>query len=187
MPDDLNLPKSKLLPYYGVKRLGTTIRESSKMRGMSPLRFTVRKILNYCLAMTAYFCPINSIRVWLHRWRGVRIGEGVFIGLHCVLDSAYPEYIVLEDRVMLAGGNHLLAHSRAPEYYKGKLLSYVAPIHIGRYSWIGINAVLLADSQIGEGVVVSAGSIVAGTFPDHVLLQGNPAQIVRTFEEDNAA
>lgn len=175
------LPKPRQLPFYGKPSFYNSLRTSSKIRSLNPFQFLVKKILNHLLLLTAYSCPINSIRVVCNRWRGVQIGKGVFIGLNCILDRAYPEYIVLEDNSMLAGNVYLLTHSRAPEYYKGKLLSYVAPIHIKKYAWLGINVTILPNVTIGEGSVISAGSVVSENIPNHVVARGNPAQIIKVF------
>ncbi|MEM4260585.1 MAG: DapH/DapD/GlmU-related protein [Candidatus Woesearchaeota archaeon] len=174
--------RSRILPYYGKPGLIRSINTSSKIKKENKIVYLLKRIINHILLVLAYSIPINSIRIALHKMRGVKIGKDVFIGLHVIIDRSYPEYIELEDGVMLAGGNHLLAHSRAPEFYKGKLLSYVAPIKIKKYSWVGINAIILPGVTIGSGSVVSAGSVVSEDVPDNVLVRGNPATIIKKFE-----
>lgn len=171
--------KPKILPYYGKPGLLNSVKVSSKIRKENKIKYLTKRILNHFLLVLAYNIPINSVRVFLHKLRGVRVGKNVFIGLHVIIDRSYPDYIELEDGVMLAGGNHILAHSRAPEFFKGKLLSYVAPIKVKKYSWIGINAIILPGVTIGSGSVVSAGSVVSEDIPDNVVVRGNPAVIIR--------
>lgn len=175
-------PKPKTLPFYGKPSFSNSLKTSSKIRNINPLLFLIKKIFNHFSLLFAFSFPINSVRIFLHKKRGVNIGNDVFIGQHVILDRAYPEYIILEDNVMLAGGNHLLCHSRAPEYFKGKLLSYVAPIHLKKYSWVGIDAIILPNVTVGEGSVVTAGSVVTEDVPDHCIVRGNPAQIIKRFE-----
>jgi len=146
--------------------------------------FVLRKVRNYILQISAYFFPINSVRVWCFRKRGTNIGRGVFIGLYCIFDAAYPEYITIEDYAMIAGGNHLLAHSRSPEYFEGVLLSYVAAIVVKKHAWLAINSIVLPDTTIGEGSILTAGSVAAGKYPSHAIIQGNPAIVVRTYEKE---
>lgn len=175
-----NVPRK--LPFYGKPSLKNSVKNSSKVRNTNWFTFFLKKIWNHLLLTLAYSCPINGIRIKLHRIRGVNIGEGVFIGLHVILDRAYPEYITLEDGVMLAGGNHLLCHSRAPEHFKGKLLSYVAPIIIKQNTWVGINAIVLPNVTIGEGSVITAGSVVIDDIPSDSIARGNPAQVIKKFK-----
>lgn len=53
---------------------------------------------------------------------------------------------------------------------------------IGENVWIGLNAIILKNTNIGDNSIVAAGSVVKGKFPSNVLIQGNPAKIVRTLE-----
>lgn len=46
-----------------------------------------------------------------------------------------------------------------------------------------MNAILLMGSYIGNNVIVGAGSVVHGTFPDNVVIAGNPARIICSLEK----
>ncbi len=50
---------------------------------------------------------------------------------------------------------------------------------IGNDVWLGMDVKVMPGAQIGNGVIVGAGSVVAGTLPDYVVAAGNPARIVR--------
>ena len=53
------------------------------------------------------------------------------------------------------------------------------PIRIGDNCFIGMNSIILKGTTIGNNVVVGAGSVVHGTFPDNCIIAGNPARIIR--------
>jgi acetyltransferase-like isoleucine patch superfamily enzyme len=53
------------------------------------------------------------------------------------------------------------------------------PVRIGAGSWIGAGAVILPGTDLGAHVVVAAGSVVRGQFPDNCVVAGAPAVIVR--------
>lgn len=56
----------------------------------------------------------------------------------------------------------------------------IRDISIGDDVWIGANALILKGAQIGNGVIVAAGSVVtAGSYPDHSIVAGNPAKVVK--------
>jgi len=57
------------------------------------------------------------------------------------------------------------------------------PIRIGNYCWIGANAVILPGVELGEGVIVGAGAVVTNSFPDHVIIAGVPAKIIRDLRK----
>jgi len=51
-------------------------------------------------------------------------------------------------------------------------------ILIGNDVWIGFGCIILKDTIIGDRSIVSAGSVVRGTFPSDVIIAGNPAKVV---------
>lgn len=53
------------------------------------------------------------------------------------------------------------------------------PIVIGDGCFIGANSIILKGTTLGNNVVVGAGSVVHGKFPDNVIIAGNPAKIVK--------
>ncbi len=59
-----------------------------------------------------------------------------------------------------------------------------APVSIGEGTWIGSGAVILPGARIGRHVVVAANSVVRGDIPDHSVVAGVPARVVRTFDDD---
>jgi acetyltransferase-like isoleucine patch superfamily enzyme len=58
-----------------------------------------------------------------------------------------------------------------------------APVRLGRNVWIGAGALLLKGADVGEDSVVGAGSVLRGTVPAGVLVAGNPAEVIKKFDE----
>lgn len=56
---------------------------------------------------------------------------------------------------------------------------YETPIIIGNDVWIGCNSVVLRGVTIGEGAIVSAGSVVTQDVPPNTMVAGNPAVVVK--------
>lgn len=176
--------ESILIPYFDHdKSLGKTIRNSSARRSMSPLKFVWRKIKNIVLYRLSFMCPLNGWRIKMHRWRGVHIGNNVYIGMHCVIDNAYPEYIYIEDNVSLAGEVTVLAHSNPYAHFKNIVESKVAPVVIKEGAWIGVKAVILLGVTVGVKSIVSAATVVEKNVPDYSLAKGNPMQIVVEYSQ----
>ena len=55
-----------------------------------------------------------------------------------------------------------------------------APIILGENCWVGMGAVLLAGTDLGEGCVVGAAAVVDFPAPPYSIIAGNPARIVGT-------
>ncbi|MCV3321283.1 sugar O-acetyltransferase [Pediococcus ethanolidurans] len=59
-----------------------------------------------------------------------------------------------------------------------------APITIGDSVWMGGRVTVLPGVTIGNRVVVGAGSVVTKSFPDDVVIVGNPARIIHHLDQD---
>ena len=58
-----------------------------------------------------------------------------------------------------------------------------APVMIGDNVWIGMNATILKGVTIGNNSVVAAGSVVTKAVPANVVVAGNPAVVIKKFDE----
>ena len=58
-----------------------------------------------------------------------------------------------------------------------------APVRIGAGSWLGTGVVVLPGADIGRHVTVAANSVVRGHIPDHTVVAGVPAKVVRRHVE----
>lgn len=57
---------------------------------------------------------------------------------------------------------------------------------LGNDVWIGPGATITGDITIGDGVTISAGSVVSRSVPDRALVAGNPGRVI-SAEYDNSA
>jgi acetyltransferase-like isoleucine patch superfamily enzyme len=49
--------------------------------------------------------------------------------------------------------------------------------------WIGMNAVILKGVTVGENSVVAAGSVVTKSVEPNTVVAGNPAVVVKRFQQ----
>ena len=59
----------------------------------------------------------------------------------------------------------------------------MAPIIVHKNAWIALNVTLMPGVEVGEGAIVSAGSIVSKDIPPFTVAQGNPAKVVADIAE----
>lgn len=177
------IPKSQNISFFDHKKdLRTTIKNASKRRGISPIHFVIKKIRNTILLRMSFFCPLNSWRVKMNRLRGVHIGKNVYIGTHCLIDNAYPEFVYLEDNSSLAGEVTIIAHVNPYPHFEGVIEPKVVPVVVQEGAWVGIKCTLLHGANIGKRSIVSAGSVVNSKVPDYTMVAGNPAKRVYNYK-----
>jgi acetyltransferase-like isoleucine patch superfamily enzyme/acyl carrier protein len=132
---------------------------------------------NRVLQVLALYAPgYKTTRVWLHRMRGVSIGNNVSIGLSALIETAYPRLVSVGDNVTIGMRVVIIGHLRDSTDEARNLHRPTVRIEDGVY--IGPGVIVLPNVTIGRGAVVSAGSVVARSVPPHTLAQGNPAKPV---------
>lgn len=60
----------------------------------------------------------------------------------------------------------------------------VSETKIGDYCFIGMGAAIMAGTILGKHCIVGANSVVKGTFPNHCVIVGAPAKIVKKYNLD---
>lgn len=58
------------------------------------------------------------------------------------------------------------------------------PIRIGKNCFIGCNSIILKGTELGDGCVVGAGTVVSGKYEDNCVIAGNPARVVKRLTEN---
>ena len=79
-------------------------------------------------------------------------------------------------------GEGLRVLTRNHNYDKGDAIPYdrtyiKKDVMVGDFVWIGVQAILLPGTKIGEGAIIQAGSVVHGEIPPLAIAGGNPAKV----------
>ncbi len=113
----------------------------------------------------------------------IRIGDGCVIGRGTAivghLDIDIGDQVYTGMNVYITDQNHTYLDLDCPI---GVQNPKDEAVKIGSGSWIGTGAVILPGSVIGRNVVVAANAVVRGEFPDHCVVAGVPARIVRRHD-----
>lgn len=111
--------------------------------------------------------------------RNLEIGDGTWVSPKCTFITGNESQVLIGKNcdigpgVWLGTGGHEIGCG-VRRAGKGAASS----IHIGDGSWLGARVLVLGGAEIGAASVVAAGSVVLkGSYPDNVLLAGNPALI----------
>lgn len=134
-------------------------------------------IKNRLLQWLALYAPgYKTTRVQLHRMRGVSIGTNVSIGLSALIETAYPGLVSIGNNVSIGMRTLIIAHLR--DSTTAARAQSRATVRIEDDAYIGPGVIILPNVTIGQGSVVSAGSVVSRSVPPRTLVQGNPAKPV---------
>lgn len=106
-------------------------------------------------------CGISGSTIYA--WDSIKIGKYTRVGANCkIIDNDFHP-VELEYRHK--GLNK--------EHTKRK------PIVIGDDCFIGANSIILKGTKLGNNVIVGAGSVVHGEWPDNCIIAGNPAKLIK--------
>ena len=104
-------------------------------------------------------------RVRLNRWRGVKIGNNVWIGYDAIIETSYPYLVTIRDDAAVGIRAMIIAHFREQ---RGVVIEEGASL--------GPGVIVLPGVTVGRGAIVAAGSVVTNSVPPMTLVQGNPAR-----------
>ena len=183
MKDFLKLEWQEL-PEYESSSLWESTRRSAREHGYrSALWFGLIRLKDHWLGNWAMHAPWGGVRKWLQRQRGVKIGKKVHWGTNVIVDNTFPNFVVIEDGASISGNDYFLAHAKPLKYHTACAESFVAPIIVHKHAWIAINVTVLPGVEIGEGAIVSAGSVVSKDIPPFTVAKGNPAKVVADLSD----
>jgi len=134
------------------------------------------------LQILALYAPgQTTVRVWLHRLRGVRIGRDVRIGADVLIETAFPQWVTIGDHVIVSMRSTIIAHFEGSLPPIQEKRAYVS-VRIEDEVFVGPGSMILPNVTIGRGAVVTAGSVVTKSIPPLTMVQGNPAQPIARCE-----
>ncbi|MBB2991283.1 acetyltransferase-like isoleucine patch superfamily enzyme [Mycolicibacterium iranicum] len=119
-------------------------------------------------------------QTWLVNGSRIKLGNHVKVSAFSALIAGFEaeitigDYTILGPGVFVVAANHGIASNGVPIRYQAWK---ERPVAIGNDVWIGANAVVLPGTQIGDGAVVGAGTVVSGHIPPGVIVYGDRGEL----------
>ena len=119
---------------------------------------------------------------------------GVNIGADCqILDDperifgSEPWLITVGNHCEITGGVRFFTHEGAIWVLREKKegfnqCDYFHPTKVGNNVMFGVNSLIMCGVEIGDNVIIAAGSIVTKNVPSNSIVAGNPARIISSID-----
>jgi len=158
-----------LAPLYQHRGRGSKIYWSVRMDTPPYRRFSLGRH-----SVVESFCCINNAV------GDVVIGDYTRIGLHNTIIGPVTigSHVNLAQGITVTALNHNFENGGLRIDEQGVSTK---PVVIGDDVWIGANAVILPGVTLGSHVVVAAGAVVTKDVPDHTLVGGVPAKVIKNI------
>ncbi|RSK28567.1 acyltransferase [Bacillus sp. HMF5848] len=136
-------------------------------------------VKNFVVIQLARYTPFLAVKNWLYRtFLRMKVGDETSFALMVMLDIMFPEKISVGRNCVIGYNTTILAHEYLIKEYR------LGDVVIGNEVLIGANSTILPGVIIGDGAIISAGTLVHKDVPAGAFVGGNPMQIIYTKEEN---
>lgn len=115
----------------------------------------------------------------------LRVGDGTWLGHNfmasCVGEITIGEKVLISDRVFVLDSYHEYEDPTVPII--DQPMAPPRPVVIKDGAFVGAGAVVLSGVTIGENAYVGANSVVTRDVPARTVVVGNPARVVRRWQD----
>jgi acetyltransferase-like isoleucine patch superfamily enzyme len=135
-------------------------------------------VKNFVVIQLARYTPFLGMKNWLYRtFLHMKVGKHTSFALMVMPDVMFPEKISVGINTVIGYNTTILAHEYLIHEYR------LGDVVIGDEVLIGANSTILPGLSIGNGAIVSAGTLVHKDVPEGAFVGGNPMKIIYTKEE----
>ncbi|WP_337018169.1 acyltransferase [Oceanobacillus massiliensis] len=135
-------------------------------------------VKNFIVIQIARYTPFLAMKNWLYRnFLHMKVGYETSFALMVMPDIMFPEKIKVGNNCVIGYNTTILAHEYLIKEYR------IGDVIIGDEVMIGANTTILPGIEIGDGAIVSAGTLVHKDVPSGAFVGGNPMRLIYTKEE----
>ncbi|GAC09662.1 acyltransferase [Paraglaciecola chathamensis] len=134
-------------------------------------------------SLTLEKCSLNAYigfgTIFAHR--STVVEDNVYTGIYCSIGSAHlGKNSLIGSHSSLLSGNTQHTRNEVNGVWMAFSAENIKRIDVAENVWIGEGAIILAN--IGKGSLVAAGAVVNTNVKANIVVAGNPARFVKSFE-----
>ncbi|WP_010647552.1 acyltransferase [Oceanobacillus massiliensis] len=135
-------------------------------------------VKNFIVIQIARYTPFLAMKNGLYRnFLHMKVGHETSFALMVMPDIMFPEKIKVGNNCVIGYNTTILAHEYLIKEYR------IGDVIIGDEVMVGANTTILPGIEIGDGAIVSAGTLVHKDVPSGAFVGGNPMRLIYTKEE----
>ncbi len=138
--------------------------------------------ISYLLAkIIAKISKNHQFLVNYYRKKGIKIGDNCLICSNII--TREPGLIEIGSNVTISTNVSLVTHDNSIKLLFPDKSDLFGRIKIGNNCFIGENSIILYGCELGDNVIVAAGSVVTKSFHQkNIVIGGNPAHIISDWD-----
>jgi len=109
----------------------------------------------------------------LYSFEEIEVGNDTMISWGCTLIDTNAHSLDSNERK-----NDVINWKKGWEYKDWSVVES-KKVKIGAKSWLGFNSIILKGTELGEGCIVAAGSVVSKSFDAYSVIGGNPGEFIK--------
>ena len=148
---------------------------------------------NYLLAKPQSYVKLGDGGRYQEGRIAVREHAQIIIGRAFSIESGYSVHVLLNTQIIIgddvmcshavsfwsSDGHSIFDLRTGMNISSTEAISKTRKIVIGNHVWIGSNAIILYNTEIRDGSIIGAGSLVKSRIPNNCIAAGAPAQVIR--------
>ncbi|VVB58413.1 2,3,4,5-tetrahydropyridine-2,6-dicarboxylate N-acetyltransferase [Candidatus Anstonella stagnisolia] len=138
-------------------------------RARNPLKL----VFNFLIVQICRYLPSVSLKNFLYRTLGMKIGKNAAFAFGATCDFFFPELIEIGENCIIGFNATILTHEFLMDGCK------IGKVQLGKNVLIGANSTVLAGISIGSNSQISSMSLVNSDIPSNCLAGGIPCKVLK--------
>lgn len=176
-------PSEYLKNVYSYVMTKLTMRQARFVR--RPIFIRGKRSLTGCVGLTTgRFCrfDLEGTKSTLYIGENCEMGDMTHIVAHEKVEIG--ENVLIASKCFISDTNHGSykgEHQDSPQTSPNARKLITSPVRIGNNVWIGENVVILAGTDIGDGCIIGANSVVSKIIEDGSMVVGN-GRVIKKYD-----